>query len=49
MDRESYVCYLLFGVAFLSDCSLLQLALPLSAFCYALVSAKPSRMYWQVR
>ena len=48
MDRESYACYVLFVVAFVSDCSLLNLALPLSAFAYALVSVKPSRMYWQV-
>jgi hypothetical protein len=35
-------------VAFLADCSLLTLALPLSAFAYALVSFKPSSLYWQV-
>jgi hypothetical protein len=48
VDRESYACYVLFVVAFISDCSLVNLALPLGAFAYALVSVKPSRMYWQV-
>ena len=47
-DRNSYVCYILFCIAFLSDCSLLTLAMPLSAFAYALVSIKPSGTYWQV-
>lgn len=43
------LCYTLFVAAFLADCSLLMLALPLSAFSYALVSVKPSKAYWQVR
>lgn len=33
--------------AFLADCSLLALVLPLSLFCYALVSPRPSRLYWR--
>ncbi|PRW58918.1 piezo-type mechanosensitive ion channel-like protein isoform X1 [Chlorella sorokiniana] len=46
-DRESYLCCTLFVAAFLADCSLLALVLPLSLFCYALVSPRPSRLYWR--
>lgn len=49
VDRESVLCYFLMVAAFLADCSLLMLALPLSAFTYALVSVKPSKTYWQAR
>lgn len=49
MDRESALCYVLMVLAFVADASLLMLALPLSAFLYALVSVKPSKLYWQAR
>lgn len=43
------LCYALMVLAFVCDASLLMLALPLSAFLYALVSVKPSKLYWQAR
>ena len=46
-DRESWLCCTLFVAAFLADCSLLAAALPLSLFCYALVSPRPSKLYWR--
>lgn len=45
--RESALAYTLFVFAYLSDFSLTMLALPVSAFTYALVAFKPSRAYWQ--
>lgn len=47
VDRESVLCYCLMVLAFVADASLLMLALPLSAFLYALVSVKPSKRYFQ--
>lgn len=49
MDRESYLCYLLYLLAFAADFSLLLSLFPLSMLLYSLVSIKPSRAYWQVR
>lgn len=44
--RESALAYTLFVLAYLSDLSLLTMALPLSAFAYALVATRPARAYW---
>lgn len=44
--RESALAYTLFVFAYLSDLSLLTMALPLSAFAYALVATRPARAYW---
>ncbi len=49
VDRESYLCYLLFLASFAADFSLLLLLFPLSMLLYSLVSIKPSKAYWQVR
>lgn len=48
-DEESYICYALFVVLFITDFSLLALALQALLFCYALLAQPPARLYWQVR
>ncbi|GAB4823805.1 hypothetical protein N2152v2_010851 [Parachlorella kessleri] len=48
VDRESYLCYTAFLLAFAADYSLLLSFYPLSMLLYSLVSIRPSRAYWQV-
>ena len=47
-DRESYVCYALFIILFITDFSLLALVLQILLFCYALLAQPPARLFWQV-
>ncbi len=47
-DEESYICYILFVLLFVTDFSILALILQVALFCYALLAQYPARIFWQV-
>ena len=47
-DEESYICYILFVLLFITDFSILAVTLQVALFCYALLAQFPARMFWQV-
>ena len=47
-DEDSYICYILFVLLFITDFSILALVLQVTLFCYALLAQFPSRVFWQV-
>ena len=48
VDEESWTCYVLFVLIFVLDVSLLTMLFPISLAAYALLTQRPSALYWQV-
>lgn len=48
VDEESWTCYVLFVLVFVLDVSLLTMLFPVSLAGYALLTQRPSALYWQV-